>query len=51
MKKVNMFAADSLYTLESKINTFLELSSNIKIDQITYQMNATGSNHYGTHYL
>lgn len=50
MKKVKMFAADGLYTLESKINTFLELSSNIKIEQITYQMNATGSNHYGTHY-
>ncbi len=50
MKKVKMFAADGLYTLESKINTFLELSPNIKIKQITYQMNATGPNRYGTHY-
>lgn len=50
MKKVKMFAADGLHTLESEINTFLKLSSNIKIEQIIYQMNATGPNHYGTHY-
>lgn len=50
MKKVKMFAADSLYTLESKLNTFLEDCSNIKIEQITYQMNATGPSHYGVHY-
>ena len=50
MKKVKMFAADGLYTLESKLNTFLEDYPNIKIDQITYQMNATGPSHYGTPY-
>lgn len=50
MKKVKMFAADSLYTLESKLNAFLEDYPNIKDEQITYQMNATGPNKYGVHY-
>jgi hypothetical protein len=36
--------------LEAKLNIFLKECSNIKNEQITYQMNATGPNHYGVHY-
>lgn len=50
MKKVRIFEADSLHMLEDKLNTFLRNYSNIKNEQITYQMNATGQNHYGVHY-
>ena len=41
MKKVKMFAADSLYTLESKLNAFFDDYPNIKNEQIIYQMNST----------
>lgn len=50
MKKVRMFEADSLYMLEAKLNIFLKDCSNIKNEQITYQMSTTGSNRYGVRY-
>lgn len=50
MKKIRLFEADSIHMLEAKLNIFLKECSNIKNEQITYQMNATGPNHYGVHY-
>ena len=47
MKKVEMIDGSTTYGLQTHINDFLEKHPSSNIIDIKYQMNATGSNHYG----